>query len=209
MIGSTVCVYIANGERAGTAQIPAILGTDVGEAKSQLEELGLTVETVYDDESKAAKDTVISSSPLPYGKVEKGTVVTLTVSSGKGDKRTVEVIVELPSYVTGSLEMTVLVDGEIDSSLTKTVYPSSGSSVNISFEGTGRKSVVVQLDGQTYREYTIDFTAGAVTNTVVHEFVVQTDPPTEAPTEPETIIYYTEPVPYETVPETNAVDNGF
>ncbi len=208
MIGSTVSVYIANGERAGTAQIPSILGMDVGEAKSQLEELGLTVETVYDDESKAAKDSVISSSPLPYGKVEKGTVVTLTVSSGKGDKRTVEVIVELPSYVSGSLEMTVLVDGEIDSSLTKTVYPSSGSSVNISFEGTGKKNVVVQLDGQTYREYTIDFTAGAVTNTVVHEFIVQTEPPTEAPTEPETY-YYTEPVQYETVSETNAVDNGF
>ena len=126
-IGSTVCVYVANGERAGVVEIPAVLGMNESEAKSALEELGLTVETVYDDESKEAKDSVISSSPLPYGKVEKGTVVTLTVSSGKGDKKTVEVIVDLPPNATKSLEMTVTVDGEVDSSLSQTVDPGSGS----------------------------------------------------------------------------------
>lgn len=204
-IGSTVVVYVANGERAGTAQIPSVIGLDVNEARSQLEELGLTVETVYDDESKEKQDTVISSSPLPHGKVEKGTVVTLTVSSGKGDKRTVEVYVELPSYVSDGLEMSVIVDGEVDSSLSKTVYPSSGS-VTLNFEGTGKKNVVVQLNGQIYREYTLDFSLGTVTNTIVHEYVVQTDPPTEAPTEPVTI--YTEPVTEETF-ETNSIDNGF
>ena len=184
-IGSTVCVYVANGERAGVVEIPAVLGMNESEAKSALEELGLTVETVYDDESKEAKDSVISSSPLPYGKVEKGTVVTLTVSSGKGDKKTVEVIVDLPPNATKSLEMTVTVDGEVDSSLSQTVDPGSGS-VTLSFEGTGKKTVVVELDGQVYREYTIDFTTGSITNTVAHDYVPETEPPTEPPTEPQT-----------------------
>lgn len=186
-IGSTVYVYIANGERAGVVNIPAVLGKNESEAKSSLEELGLTVETVYDDESKAAKDTVISSSPLPYGKVEKGTVVTLTVSSGKGDKRTVEVIVDIPPNLSKSVEMTVIVDGETDSSMSRTVSPGSGS-ITLDFEGSGKKSVVIQLDGQVYREYTIDFTVGSVTNTVAHDYVPETEPPTEPATEPVTYV---------------------
>ena len=186
-IGSTVSVYIANGERAGVVSIPAVLGKNESEAKSSLEELGLTVETVYDDESKAAKDTVISSSPLPYGKVEKGTVVTLTVSSGKGDKRTVEVIVDIPPNLSKSVEMTVIVDGETDSSMSRTVSPGSGS-ITLDFEGSGKKSVVIQLDGQVYREYTLDFTVGSVTNTVAHDYVPETEPPTEPATEPVTYV---------------------
>ena len=204
-IGSTVYLYVANGERAGTAQIPAILGMNSDEAKSKLTELGLTVETVTDDESKEPEGTVISSSPLPYGKVEKGTVVTLTVSSGKGDKKTVDVVVELPSYVSGSLQMNVIIDGVTDGSKSQTVYPSDSSSVKLSFEGSGTQTVVIELDGQVYREYTIDFSTASVTNTVVHDFVVQTDPPTEAPTEPQTEATQYTP---ETQPETYAVNNG-
>ena len=135
----------------------------------------------------------------------KGTVVTLTVSSGKGDKKTVDVVVELPSYVSGSLQMNVIIDGVTDGSKSQTVYPSESSSVKLSFEGSGTQTVVIELDGQVYREYTIDFSTASVTNTVVHDFVVQTDPPTEAPTEPQTEATQYTP---ETQPETYAVNNG-
>ena len=81
-IGSTVYLFVANGERPEQVEIPSVLNSNLSEAQAKLEELGLTVEVNYNDESKAAKDTVLSSSPLPYGKVEKGTVVTLNVSSG-------------------------------------------------------------------------------------------------------------------------------
>ena len=210
MIGSTVDVYVANGERAGVVEIPGVLGMNESEAKSALEELGLTVEIVNDDESKEAKDSVISSSPLPYGKVEKGTVVTLTVSTGKGDKRTVEVIVDLPPNVTETLEMRVTVDGAVDNSLSKTVNPAVSSSVTLNFEGTGKKNVVIELDDQVYREYTIDFDIGAVTNTVAHDFVVETEPPTEpVVTEPATYIppatQATEAAPEQPAPDQNSV----
>ena len=208
--GVTARAYVEMGQIRNVPttreQFLGYLGMNADEAKSKLTELGLTVETVTDDESKEPEGTVISSSPLPYGKVEQGTVVTLTVSSGKGDKKTVDVIVELPSYVSGSLQMSVIVDGVTDSSLSQTVYPSDSSSVKLSFEGSGKQTVVIELDGQVYREYTIDFALGSVTNTVAHDFVVETEPPTEAPTQPET--YATEYVP-DTQPETNAVDNGY
>ncbi len=202
-IGSTVYVYIANGTRNESVEIPSVLGSSLSEAQSKLSDLGFTVEVNYNDDSKEAKDTVVSSSPLPYGKVEKGTVVTLNVSSGKGDKRSVEVYVDLPTQVQGSVEMTVIVDGAIDSSQSKTLIPAYNSTYTLKFEGTGTKSIVVQLDGQVYREYTIDFSIGAVTNTVTHEYQQATTAPVTEPiyTEPVTEPIYTEPATTEYDPD--------
>ena len=202
-IGSTVYVYIANGTRNESVEIPSVLGSSLSEAQSKLSDLGFTVEVNYNDDSKEAKDTVVSSSPLPYGKVEKGTVVTLNVSSGKGDKRSVEVYVDLPTQVQGSVEMTVIVDGAIDSSQSKTLIPAYNSTYTLKFEGTGTKSIVVQLDGQVYREYTIDFSIGAVTNTVTHEYQQATTAPVTEPiyTEPVTEPIYTEPAKTEYDPD--------
>lgn len=61
-------------------------GLMLSEAKQTLVDLGLTVETVQDDASKEPKDTVLGMSPLQYGKVDAGSVVTLTVSSGLGER---------------------------------------------------------------------------------------------------------------------------
>lgn len=187
-IGSAVTVYIANGARPEIVEIPSVIGLTLEEAQAQLGE-NFTVETVYDDESKEKRNTVLSSSPLPYGKKEKGEVITLTVSSGAGDKSTVEVSMDLPSGVEGQVEMTVIVDGAIDSAQSKSLVPAYNSTYTLSFEGSGISSVVVQLDGQIYREYTIDFTIGSVTNTVTHDYIIATEPVYEPTTE---YIYYEE-----------------
>ena len=195
-------------------EIPAILGSNLADAQAKLDELGLTVEVNYNDESKAAKNTVLSSSPLPYGKVEKGTVVTLNVSSGVGDKRSVELYVDLPASVQGTVEMTVIVDGAVDSNQSKTVIPAYNSTYTLKFEGSGTSTVIVQLDGQIYREYTIDFAAGAVTNIVTHEYQAATTVPTTEYVEPVTAPEYTDPIETETPDvtessELNENENGY
>ena len=65
------------------------------------------------------------------------------------------------------------------------------------------QSIVVQLDGQVYREYTIDFSIGAVTNTVTHEYQQATTAPVTEPiyTEPVTEPIYTEPATTEYDPD--------
>lgn len=206
-IGSTVYVYVANGERAEQVELPSAIGLMLSEAKSELEELGLTVETQYDDESKEAKDTVLGMSPLQYGKVEKGTVVTLTVSSGKGDKNTVNVYVDLPTNTDDSVEMTVIVDGVVDPQYSKTLVPKYNKTCTLEITGSGTSTVVVQLDGQAYREYSIDFSTSSVTTTGTYDFVVETTAPYEPATEPET---YPENPQYPTDADqpTGSVDNG-
>lgn len=206
-IGSTVYIYVANGAKPEQVQLPSVTGLTLSEAKSELEELGLTVETQYDDESKEAKDTVLGMSPLQYGKVDKGTVVTLTVSSGKGDKNTVSIYVDLPTNTDSSVEMTVIVDGVVDQQYSKTLVPKYNKTCTLEITGSGTSTVVIQLDGQAYREYSIDFSTSSVTTTATHDFVVETTAPYEPETEPET--YPEEPqYPTDQYPPTAPVDNG-
>lgn len=206
-IGSTVYIYVANGAKPEQVQLPTVTGLTLSEAKSELEELGLTVETQYDDESKEAKDTVLGMSPLQYGKVDKGTVVTLSVSSGKGDKNTVSIYVDLPTNTDSSVEMTVIVDGVVDPQYSKTLVPKYNKTCTLEITGSGTSTVVIQLDGQAYREYSIDFSTSSVTTTATHDFVVETTAPYEPETEPET--YPEEPqYPTDQYPPTAPVDNG-
>ena len=184
--------------------IPSVSGLLLSEAKTKLVDAGLTVETVYDDESKEAKDTVLSQSPLQYGKVDKGTVVTLTVSSGKGDVATVNVYVDLPTNVPESVEMTVIVDGVVDTKYSKTLVPQYNKTCTLEFTGSGTSNIVVQLDGQVYREYSINYSTLVVTQTATHEYAVPTTAPVE--TQPA----YTEPPvtepPYTPVQPTDATE---
>lgn len=189
-IGSTVYVYIASGERTKQVTLPSVDGLMLSEAKQTLVNLGLTVETVQDDESKEPKDTVLGMSPLQYGKVDAGSVVTLTVSSGLGDENTVNIFVDLPSDVEDSVDMTVIVDGAVDSRNSKTLVPKYNKTYTLELKGSGTSTVVIQLDGQAYREYSVDFASASVTTTASHDYVRATTAPPE--TEPPTQ-YYTDP----------------
>ena len=91
----------------------------------------------------------------------------------------------LSSNVTDSIEMTVIVDGVVNTDYTKVVYPQYNSTVPLQFEGTDDSTIEVQLNGNIYREYHIDFSTGNVTTTT-YNFVPATEPVT---TEPQ----YTEP----------------
>ncbi len=202
-IGSEIYVYVANGAKKDKIKLPSVSGLTLADAKAQIEALGLTVEPLYDDNSKLAKDTVITQSPLQYGKVEPGSVVTLTASSGKGIKSTVTVYVDLPLDAPQTVNMTVIVDGVVDDRFTKTLVPQYNRTCTLDFTGSGVSNVIVQLDGQVYREYTIDFSVSAVTSTVSHNYVTETTSPYVYPTESTTVSVEEptyEPIPTEEVP---------
>lgn len=182
-IGSTVYLYVANGERTEQVTVPSYLGKSIYEAQNAFGDVDLTFEIVYDDESKEDKDVVISSSPLPYCKVDPGTVVTLTVSSGKGNRRKVNIFVDLPPDVEESVNMEVFINGVLDSSNSKTLVPMYNKTYTLEVMGSGTSSVIVQLDGRIYREYTVDFASASVTSTINHDYYVPTTAPPEEVTD--------------------------
>ncbi len=191
-VGSTVYIYVSSGEDGNTVEIPAVIGKNVEDARAMLEDLGLEVETVQDNESSEKKDTVIAANPLPHGKVERGSSVRLSVSTGEGDKSRVTLNIEMPGGgVSKDVQMGVTIDDIVDEKLSKTV-PAYTKAVQLELEGAGTKKVAITLDQLLYREYTIDFNKGTV-NVITHEIQLSTEPVTTA-VEDVTVDPYAEPV---------------
>ncbi|MCH5303597.1 MAG: Stk1 family PASTA domain-containing Ser/Thr kinase [Ruminococcus sp.] len=199
-VGSTVYVIVAKDEYIEKVSVPKVTDTTLEDAQSKLTKKGLDYKYIYDDESLEPEGTVIGQSPLQYSKVEEGTIVNLVVSSGKGSQTTVNITVDMPINVNYNVDMTVSIDGKLDDSYSKRLNPSYNSSYTMSFTGSGNGTVIVMLDGQTYRKYTIDYASGEY-QTSSYKFVPTeattkaqptTAPPTENPAQVET-----EPMDYD------------
>ncbi len=195
-VGSTVYAYIVRGFKETKVVVPEVTNKSLSDAQSDLSEKKLECKYTYDDESLEPEGTVIGQSPLQYSKVDEGTIVNLTVSSGKGSQSTVNITIDMPKNVNYEVKMTVSIDGVIDDSYTKTINPKYNTTYAISFTGSGTSSVLIMLDGQNYRKYTIDHSTVSYT-TESYDFV---------PTEPETTQETTSPpeteAPTETTEET-------
>lgn len=192
-VGSVVYVFVAKDEYVKKITVPKVTSKTLSEAQSTLTNKKLQCKYTYDDESLEPEGTVIGQSPLQYSKVDSGTIVNIVVSSGKGSQSTVNITVDMPTNVNYDVDMTVYVDGVQDSSYSKKLNPSYNSSYAMSFTGSGNATILVMLDGQNYRRYTIDYTTGGY-QTTSFKFVPTepttakptTSPPTEAPAQIET-----------------------
>lgn len=186
-IGSTVYVYVSKDEYKEKIEVPKVTGETLSAAQNALDILKLQVKYVYDDESLEPEGTVIQQSPLQYSKVDEDSIINLVVSSGKGSQTTVNITLDMPTNIDYDLNLTVSIDGEIDSSYTNKLNPKYNSSYALSFTGTGTSTVVIMLNGQTYRRYVIDYTTQNYTTTSYNFIPTEpaTEPPTETPTETE------------------------
>ena len=85
--GSTVTVVISSGKNTETVTVPDFSGKTEEEAKVVIEEEGLSIGTVAEEESDTVeKGRVISQTPAAGGTVDKGTAVDLKISLGKKKK---------------------------------------------------------------------------------------------------------------------------
>ena len=178
-VGSTVFVIVSKDEYTEKITVPKVTDSTLYEAQKKLTEKKLECKYTYDDESLEPEGTVIQQSPLQYSKVEEGAVVNLVVSSGKGSQTTVNIAVDLPSNIDYDIKMTVSVDGKVDSNYSKTINPSYNTSYAMSFTGSGTSTVIVMLNGQTYRKYVIDYSSGH-SEVSSYDFI-PTEPPTTKP----------------------------
>ena len=174
--GTTVKVYVSSGPASKQVEVPSILGQAQSDAESMITAAGLVVGNVTErDDSSQPAGTVLSSDPLPGIKVEKGTSVNLTVSSGKSSIKTVDVIVNLPNGVNQDIELKAYLDGTLYQS--DTVNPSLNGLYTLSFDGSsGQKQLVIQLNGQEYAVFTLDFDTGKAQQTAQNPF----EPPSES-----------------------------
>ena len=87
--GDTITFHISSGE--GQVVVPDVEGDSESSAKDRISEAGLTPNVQYATSTSVKKGVVISVSPGVGTAVDKGTTVTITVSSGEPEPETVNV----------------------------------------------------------------------------------------------------------------------
>lgn len=177
--GTTVTIYVSSGPSTESAVIPNIVGYQYSTAKEQLEAAGFVVTAEYDDESDKDENTVLSVSPNEGEKAKKGSVVTVTVSSGKGAQKDVYYDIPLPGGVSDDLTMKIYVDGTLIE--TRTVNPSTSPYSNMTFTGKGRANLVITLNDQQYITAEIDYTTQSINVTSQQSYATPEPEPTPTP----------------------------
>ena len=177
--GTTVTIYVSSGPSKESAVIPNIVGYQYSTAKEELENAGFVVTVEYDDESDTDENTVLSVSPNEGEKAKKGSVVTVTVSSGKGAQKDVYYDIPLPGGVSDDLTMKIYVDGTLIE--TRTVNPSTSPYSNMTFTGKGRANLVITLNDQQYITAEIDYTTQSINVTSQQSYATPEPEPTPTP----------------------------
>ncbi|MCR5830692.1 MAG: protein kinase [Lachnospiraceae bacterium] len=140
--GSDVTVVISSGMSVEQISMPDLTGKTEEEAKVVIEEEGLTIGTVAEEESDSVdKGKVISQAPAAGGMVDKGTTVDLKISLGKKTKTySCSVDVGTPNnYMDGSEAIIVLMspNGEELGRFSTTTFPYNVSKKGITDISSG------------------------------------------------------------------------
>lgn len=181
-IGSTVYVFVSKGVTKKIINMPSIKGYTAEEAVNMLKEAGFTDYSVeYDDNEEGTKDEVMRQNPLQGSAIPEDYKITVVCARGENKEKSVNIEVDLPSTVTSEVRMTVLVDGAIDQNLSKTVIPAYSPYYNLTVKVKDDANIIVLLNDDRYREYSIKYENGSSQMTQKYDFNAPTQAPTEAP----------------------------
>ncbi|MBO8158512.1 Stk1 family PASTA domain-containing Ser/Thr kinase [Thermosyntropha sp.] len=155
--GSKVDVLVSKGQPPERVKMPNLVGLNFNDAKKKLEDIGLLLNNVVEEESdQYFTDQVIGQDTEPGVMVEKGSSITLTVSKGPG-----------PSAQTKALEINLPLDQDYyrvvievnDAKGKREVYNQlhqAGETIfiGVSYFGIGKADVY--LNGKHYRAYDLN-----------------------------------------------------
>ena len=182
--GSTVKIHVSKGIEKVT--VPSVEGKSSEEANSTLEELGLKVVTVTEEDNSKENDIVLKQSVEAGSSVEKGSSIKLTINKVEESKTgTVKINVK-QAIKTNGIQLEEDTSGGSSSSTTKKykdptviikvdeeeVYKNTVSQNNENFtkEVSGKKRIAIKvyINGIMIGAKTMDFTASQ-NPTVVYE----------------------------------------
>lgn len=163
--GSTVVkLYISTGSGVEQVAVPNVIGKNLEDAKADIVSAGLIVGQIKTVDSDKAKNVVIETNPLPTVQVAKGSAVAIVVSSGGQTQKTITVPILLPKEVNHDIALKAYLGNELQQE--KTVNPSYNDVCQLTFTGTtGKKQLIIQLDGNKYKVFTLDFDTSVPTQT--------------------------------------------
>ena len=188
-IGSPVYVFVSKGITKEKKEVPDIKGLSASDAAQKMVDAGFENYTIeYDDRVKGDKDEVVRQNPLPGSKVETDREMIITCAKGENKEKTASIFVDLPTNVTDEVKVTVLVDGAVDEEYSKTVIPAYSSTYTVKVKIKDNADVVVLLDDEKYREYSVNYESGVVTTENAYNYEPKQEE-TSAPVQEETTAY--------------------
>ncbi len=165
--GSTVVLVISSGPTNMAVHVPKLIDLPLSVAIQRVEEYHLNYSIEYKDSEEVEKDIVMEQSLEPGSIQERGTEITLTVSSGELPEKTKKLTFNIPKKATGEFEFRYFVDAVLDEEASVVLDVGLASSKSLSYSVTGKpgetKKVAVKVTSietgktGTYMDITVNF----------------------------------------------------
>ncbi|MEE0061689.1 MAG: protein kinase [Acutalibacteraceae bacterium] len=181
-----VKVFVKKTKQITTVQVPDLAGKSKDEASELIASAGLTFDYDYNNEVDMTAESVIGQSPLKGSVVELGSTVKAYVAKGVDKYKIYNMTIPLPTNATSESVVRVTVDGVLDEAISGTMVPASVGTLTFTVKGKSTSVVYVEVDGQIWRKYDIDFINEKNTLTkgyYIPSVNIETETPTEAPEE--------------------------
>ncbi len=157
-VGTVITLYIAE----NSAEVPKLTGKTLAEATSELQQAGLEVGDISYDYSDEYDTGCVTRQGITEGtKVNKGTAVSLTISSGSPVPIDITETVDLSGMKT-PFTVSVYCDGELETEKKRysLVFDDTFTFTITRNINEGVKTVEVMIDGEVYQTYSFDFGNG-------------------------------------------------
>lgn len=178
--GDTITVFVNSGENPNMVEVPNLVDfnseitLDIAKQILESSELVLDTSKTQREDSDHKEGCVIRQSIEAGNKVEKGTKIWVTISTGK---KMVDVSFKLPNTGTEGVLSAYL---NSDSVKNATVLL-NGSDYKMQLTGSGSSNtLIVNIDGKSVYQCNIDFTTGAVSQEQHFDYLGNVPDVTEA-----------------------------
>ncbi len=161
--GSTVKLTVSKGDGKATVLMPNALGKKEADAKSMLEEKGLTVSVKYSEDSTKQNGVVISQNYPENQELKEGDLVQITVNKLQLSKTVSLDLLELQggSPLENMEEITVKVTASIDGGAYNSVFDktfeTTDTKASFTLNGYTSAALKIYLNGTLVKEQNVDF----------------------------------------------------
>ncbi len=180
-----VKVFVKKTPEETTVFVPDLSNMTRDQASETIASLGLNFDYEYNNDIDMTAETVIGQSPMKGSVVANDATVKVYVAKGLEKYKILNMTTLLPTNATTECNVRVTVDGVLDETVSGTMIPSAVGKLTFDVRGKSTSVVYVEIDGQIWRKYDINFVTGEVfLQPGSYKPTTSTETPTQEATEP-------------------------
>lgn len=180
-----VKVFVKKTPEETTVSVPDLSNMTRDQASETIASLGLNFDYEYNNDIDMTAETVIGQSPMKGSVVANDATVKVYVAKGLEKYKILNMTTLLPTNATTECNVRVTVDGVLDETVSGTMIPSAVGKLTFDVRGKSTSVVYVEIDGQIWRKYDINFVTGEVfLQPGSYKPTTSTETPTQEATEP-------------------------